>query len=173
MNFLLVKVLITMVIRGIDKGRGGSPLDCNSIFLIRGGSSNISGGSDSDSNSGSVLVFLYFLLYQLIILLIVCHSFNGIASKDNILVILIHIFLRIFPCLFFAISFLSLISYYFCLIFLPLKPHTPVPQGAIPSSELMAMAPRTVAINYIFSLKWIYYGQKQDILDYWGTLICC
>ena len=28
-----------------------------------------------------------------------------------------------------------------------------------------------VSINYIFSLKWIYYCPKEDILDYWGTLI--
>ena len=29
----------------------------------------------------------------------------------------------------------------------------------------------SVARNHIFSLKWIYYGPKMDILDYWGTLI--
>ena len=30
-----------------------------------------------------------------------------------------------------------------------------------------------VARNDIFSLKKIYYGPKQDILDYWKTLIFC
>ena len=28
-----------------------------------------------------------------------------------------------------------------------------------------------LARNDIFSLKWRYYGPKEDILDYWGTLI--
>ena len=28
-----------------------------------------------------------------------------------------------------------------------------------------------VAINDVFSIDWICYGPKQDILDYWGTLI--
>ena len=31
----------------------------------------------------------------------------------------------------------------------------------------------SVARNEILSLKWIYYGPKQDIFDYWGTLIFC
>ena len=30
-----------------------------------------------------------------------------------------------------------------------------------------------VEINDIFSLIWRCYGPKQDILDYWGTLIFC
>ena len=30
---------------------------------------------------------------------------------------------------------------------------------------------RSVARNDIFSLKWIYYGQKGVILDYWVTVI--
>ena len=30
-----------------------------------------------------------------------------------------------------------------------------------------------IARNDIFSLKWIYYGPKGVILDYWGTLIFC
>ena len=29
----------------------------------------------------------------------------------------------------------------------------------------------SVAINGIFSLKWINYGLKGDILDYWGMII--
>ena len=29
----------------------------------------------------------------------------------------------------------------------------------------------SIEINEIFSLKWIYYGLKGDILEYWGTLI--
>ena len=28
-----------------------------------------------------------------------------------------------------------------------------------------------VSINEIFSIKWIYYGPKGDILDYWETLV--
>ena len=31
----------------------------------------------------------------------------------------------------------------------------------------------SVAINYIFSIIWICYGLKRDILDYWGTIIYC
>ena len=30
-----------------------------------------------------------------------------------------------------------------------------------------------VARNYIFSLIWIFYGSKRDILDYWGTILHC
>ena len=30
-----------------------------------------------------------------------------------------------------------------------------------------------VARNDIFSHRWIYYGPKRDILDYWETLIFC
>ena len=29
----------------------------------------------------------------------------------------------------------------------------------------------SVEINYIFGLIWRRYGPKQDILDYWGTII--
>ena len=32
---------------------------------------------------------------------------------------------------------------------------------------------RECSNNEIFSLKWIYYGPKGDILDNWGTLIFC
>ena len=32
---------------------------------------------------------------------------------------------------------------------------------------------KVVAINYIFSLIWICYGPKQDIMDYCGTKIFC
>ena len=31
----------------------------------------------------------------------------------------------------------------------------------------------TVAQNYIFGPIWRLYGPKQDILDYWGTIIFC
>ena len=31
----------------------------------------------------------------------------------------------------------------------------------------------SVTRNYIFSIIWRYYGQKQDILDYWGTITSC
>ena len=31
----------------------------------------------------------------------------------------------------------------------------------------------SITINYIFSLIWRCYGPKQDILDYWGTIIYC
>ena len=31
----------------------------------------------------------------------------------------------------------------------------------------------SVSRNYIFSLNWRCYGPKQDVLDYWGTLIFC
>ena len=30
-----------------------------------------------------------------------------------------------------------------------------------------------VARNYIFSLIWIWYGPKRDVLDYWGTILYC
>ena len=29
----------------------------------------------------------------------------------------------------------------------------------------------SVARNYIFSIIWICYGPKRDILDYWGTIL--
>ena len=30
-----------------------------------------------------------------------------------------------------------------------------------------------VARNDIFSLKWRYYGPKNDIWEYWGTILLC
>ena len=39
------------------------------------------------------------------------------------------------------------------------------------ASLLMRVQPNHVARNDIFSLIWRCYGQKQDILDYWGKLI--
>ena len=39
-------------------------------------------------------------------------------------------------------------------------------------SEQCKAVPRAgIARNDILSLKWIYYGPKRDILDYWETLI--
>ena len=38
----------------------------------------------------------------------------------------------------------------------------------VTENELLSII---VERNDIFSLKWRYYGPKQDILEYWGTLI--
>ena len=55
---------------------------------------------------------LYFLLFLLSILFILCYGSNGISFKYNILV-LIHSFLIIFPCLYPATYFPCLSSYSF------------------------------------------------------------
>ena len=43
----------------------------------------------------------------------------------------------------------------------------------IPTSAYLYTWSYDVERNDIFGLKWIYYGPKRDILDYWETLIFC
>ena len=111
MYFLSFIVLITRGTRGGDNGCIGRILHYNVIFLSIVSIINISGVIDNDSSSVRIITVLYFLMYQITTLLIVSYGCNIILFKDNIIDLLLHIFIRRFPCLFSSTYLPCLLSY--------------------------------------------------------------
>ena len=94
------------------------------------------------------IFILYFLIFWLSTLLILCYGSNGVLFKDIILILLLQIFHRSSPC----IWFVNIYHYHPCipfrLLLLPPKPQMPFSWEATTPSKVVAMTPTILKTIY-------------------------